>query len=674
MWGCLASRGVELVNTLVSAPSSYEGTKESTDGNTDQMEDVTGWTRVVDPGLSPDPATSHRAGLDKLEILDDILAAAVEKNAESLRKRWKFTRNGKTYIGDIAIQYDPAHAALPWAVIRFFLQATVDNEKAFGIVCKNMSHIANIIARSAILEDLYLGRYFPSSRLLEQNLVRIYARILGYLSAASKYYSTSTLGNFSEAVFKDSVLTQSIQDILDMDQKDVDRCAFMVNTEIQEMATTALGQEHSRQMQVLRGILPELEAPITRVSTGVAQLVMRDQGVERAAILKSLSTVPYPSHHQNACRGRLNGSGEWLLKHRDFIHWRGSSYSSVFWLDGIPGCGKTKLCSMAVRIAYEIMQDEGFGENLTEVECGDMLVDATKTFPSLTIVIDAVDECDEDERTALIHLLKRVRDKSENLVKILISSRDDIDIMTSLADAVDKRIRADDNADGINRFVYQKVGALMDLRDLKYGIRMQGFREEIISVLTSKAQGMFRWVDIQLETLKWIKLDEDLRTQLGQLADNLNDPLSPSMSAILFMLGQWKTYYLRNQTERVSPETLNWPKDHDVTWLYGPFFPFKSNFPMGPRRPLRILSPAQNGGPLRSELKVRSLASVLGCEDGTLRDTPQKHVRFSDGVVQVEPSNQSEDPPLIVFDSDRDTSDPLYYSNRIFALVTYTKS
>ncbi|KAK1622133.1 hypothetical protein BDP81DRAFT_508781, partial [Colletotrichum phormii] len=284
--------------------------------------------------------------------------------------------------------------------------------------------------------------------------------------------------------------------------------------------------------------------------------------------------VPYPSHRQNACRGRLNGSGEWLLKHREFIHWRGSSYSSVFWLHGIPGCGKTKLCSMvidaiksaepiayfyctrdsrellrgkcsaitqsllrqtvalcptnmipeAVRIAYKNMKDEGFGErDLTEVECGDMLVDATKTFPSLTIVINAVDECDEDERTALIHLLKRVRDKSENLVKIFISSRDDIDIMTSLADAVDKRIRADDNIDDIGRFVYHKVGALMDLRDLKYGIRMQGLREEIINVLTSKAQGMFRWVGIQLETLKWIKLDEDLRTQFGQLPDNLND-------------------------------------------------------------------------------------------------------------------------------------------------------
>ena len=25
-------------------------------------------------------------------------------------------------VGDIAVQYDPGHAALPWAAIRFFLQ------------------------------------------------------------------------------------------------------------------------------------------------------------------------------------------------------------------------------------------------------------------------------------------------------------------------------------------------------------------------------------------------------------------------------------------------------------------------------------------------------------------------------------------------------------------------
>lgn len=57
-----------------------------------------------------------------------------------MEKRWKYKKGTKTIIirdqlekvtdwvnkfkqiGDIAVQYDPAHAALPWTGVRFFLQ------------------------------------------------------------------------------------------------------------------------------------------------------------------------------------------------------------------------------------------------------------------------------------------------------------------------------------------------------------------------------------------------------------------------------------------------------------------------------------------------------------------------------------------------------------------------
>lgn len=71
----------------------------------------------------------------------EILSLVQRKKDECVRKRWKYIRsNGEEVIlrdtfermvgwiekfkavGDIAVQYDTAHAALPWAAVRFLLQ------------------------------------------------------------------------------------------------------------------------------------------------------------------------------------------------------------------------------------------------------------------------------------------------------------------------------------------------------------------------------------------------------------------------------------------------------------------------------------------------------------------------------------------------------------------------
>lgn len=75
----------------------------------------------------------------KHDVLKKALKSAEEKRDLCLRKRWTFERRGKVVIlrdvvekiirwlehfravGDAAVQYDPGHAALPWAGVRFLL-------------------------------------------------------------------------------------------------------------------------------------------------------------------------------------------------------------------------------------------------------------------------------------------------------------------------------------------------------------------------------------------------------------------------------------------------------------------------------------------------------------------------------------------------------------------------
>ena len=78
---------------------------------------------------------------DKHGILTDILAEIQQKKEACIERRLKYKRKNGEFVvlydvyekmvkwvnkfkevGDIAMQYDPGHAALPWAAVRFFLQ------------------------------------------------------------------------------------------------------------------------------------------------------------------------------------------------------------------------------------------------------------------------------------------------------------------------------------------------------------------------------------------------------------------------------------------------------------------------------------------------------------------------------------------------------------------------
>jgi hypothetical protein len=54
------------------------------------------------------------------------------------------------------------------------------------------------------------------------------------------------------------------------------------------------------------------------------------------------------SFHQSICDQRQAGTGDWFLQSKTYQKWR-SSPASFIWLHGIPGCGKTVLCSSIIK-------------------------------------------------------------------------------------------------------------------------------------------------------------------------------------------------------------------------------------------------------------------------------------------------------------------------------------
>lgn len=85
-------------------------------------------------------AVSQIASDCKLDIIRHLHTAAEKKRKDCEVRRWKFELNGRTIIlrdiaekiifwidkfkqiGDIAVNFDPVHASLPWVGVRFLLE------------------------------------------------------------------------------------------------------------------------------------------------------------------------------------------------------------------------------------------------------------------------------------------------------------------------------------------------------------------------------------------------------------------------------------------------------------------------------------------------------------------------------------------------------------------------
>jgi hypothetical protein len=83
---------------------------------------------------------SKFSSVRELDLLQDLLDAVKKKQEDCEMRQWKFELNGRQIvlrdqaekivkwvnkfidIGDVAVNFDPVHTALPWAGIRFLLQ------------------------------------------------------------------------------------------------------------------------------------------------------------------------------------------------------------------------------------------------------------------------------------------------------------------------------------------------------------------------------------------------------------------------------------------------------------------------------------------------------------------------------------------------------------------------
>ncbi|KAI9661048.1 MAG: hypothetical protein M1821_009375 [Bathelium mastoideum] len=328
---------------------------------------------------------------------------------------------------------------------------------------------------------------------------------------------------------------------------------------------------------------------------------------KRTEILQWLSPEPYLQHHGQMKQNTLPGSGAWFLDDKVFKKWKNDPNSSVLWLHGIPGSGKSKLMSIVTEDAlqgssigqsaglgffycsrntaeptrsdprailsslarqlsitpgspepsslepvvqiYEKREAEGFASGpLTITENCHLIARLTEFYSQhTTLIIDALDECSTDSRSELLEALEMILAASQNRVKILISSRDDQDIVRSLKHHPNLEMSSEKNGADIASFVAVETERLIQKRKLlRYSTSLDEMKSLIISRVTKGAYGMFRWASLQLQALYPLTMDADIQSRLEKLPPKLEDLYSEQYDILSRTPGESHQEVLKN--------------------------------------------------------------------------------------------------------------------------------
>ncbi|KAF2120404.1 hypothetical protein BDV96DRAFT_642224 [Lophiotrema nucula] len=542
------------------------------------------------------------------KIVQDV---EVKKNS-AIERKWTFKIGSSTYnvreeaekmlawlerfkqVGDIAVNADPVHAGLPWALFRLLLQAAVSDQEQLGALILGLERISYFLHRCRIYKDIYLGNPDVEMNdirtILRRFLVSMYTRILQFLSKAVDLASLNTPRRALKAFWRPDDILSFGKDCDVMEDR-IQGAIMDFERLLNHKRHTEVAHQLSQSNSQAKGVIDVKNLMIDVLSRSEAvEVIWQTQSGERAGkILTWVSTIANEDQHAVAKASRVKGTGDWIFERKVYKTWSLSEPSMVLWLHGIPGAGKTKLMSRVVdeflstssqdaRLAYfYCSQSEEsrrkaitvFGSFLKQLGCSDegklhkkivevynsreksgftsnslsmdeilsILEHVAHPSGKTTLLLDALDECYFDERAVIIRSCNQLIGKVPGM-KILISSRRNDDIRRQLIRKANLGIAAGDNNDDIAMFIKETIKTDEERRrELGLNTIPRDLIFQIVTEITEKGGDMFQWAALQIAQLLQLERTSDIRSNLGRLPVGLKETYNDIIHAVRSQAG-----------------------------------------------------------------------------------------------------------------------------------------
>lgn len=171
------------------------------------------------------------------------------------------------------------------------------------------------------------------------------------------------------------------------------------------------------------------------------------------------------------------------------------------------------------------------GAQLSIDEITALLTDLVQNhYARVTLVIDALDECDVGRRAQLLDIITKLTYNPQSIVKTLVSSRNDPDIERHFSKIPNLSITSAENAGDIMTFVNSELS-----QRLLMGKASKHLKKRVGDELNRKANGVFRWVALQVDALcdpDRVYSEKDVEYLLPKLPETLEDTYAAIVDSI----------------------------------------------------------------------------------------------------------------------------------------------
>ena len=337
-----------------------------------------------------------------------------------------------TFIG-AAVSTQP-YAALAWSGVSLILPLLLNNSKQDTTMIEGLEKITDLMQLFHIREEIYLRDVRrPPWPEFEVAVVKLYSTVFEYDARVINHLSDPTVKRGLSGAFLPSRWDATMKRIQDAKQQ------------CEEFANLFDKSREAEQFGSIQETLASLKA-----FRGEHQRYRQDD--QEARLLQVLSS-DYKGDKKNVS-DRSDGTCEWFLHNQAFLDWRDSNMTSLLWVSGCPGSGKTVLSKALIddmtitnnflsstvcyfffkagqerreraadalsAILHQLFQNTnlihyGFasyknhGANLSQMlsDLWEILMRCAQDFEAgrITCVIDALDECEEDSRNHFIREL-----------------------------------------------------------------------------------------------------------------------------------------------------------------------------------------------------------------------------------------------------------------------------
>ncbi|CAM1510491.1 Fc.00g008260.m01.CDS01 [Cosmosporella sp. VM-42] len=400
---------------------------------------------------------------------------------------------------------------------------------------------------------------------------------------------------------------------------------LLVIGRIKSTLQLALSADNAQNILQILSHVQSLPLIHKKVSTIAEDIAKTTEDTTKKEVLRWLGGSDQSSKQQEEYEKYVKGTGDWLFHHCDYVTWNTLS-GRLLWVNGNAGCGKTVLCANVIETLHEqyegndevglfyfyvdgsnqqaITKDHLLRSLMTQLasrkkrlpgslEClygsyGPGGYRQHRAIPAIKmqreielvwkklddvfVILDGLDECDEAVHQEIVEFISKILHLANEKVHIIAFSRDLERLRQTFTELKATKITIDEKILG------------SDLRiALRHQLRSQprfarwpaSLKETVETSLLDQANGSFRWLDCQLQTLRRCATPVAVRKVLTDLPKSLEayytrvlESVDTSNRSTMQNLLRWVAFSLRplSLDELESAIAIN-VEDNDV-----PFF------------------------------------------------------------------------------------------------------